>query len=94
MTWNGSYSFDASIFGYPNNKSNPDGRYSMWACLGKTFEDGGSASINGCDFGKGSSGGLWLDEYSNASGLGYVRSISSTWEPSTGETGDHISRMT
>ena len=53
----------------------------MWACWGKT----GSRyvgfyrenSISGCNFGGGSSGGPWLDRYSNTSGLGYVRSVTS-----------------
>lgn len=85
MYWNGSYAFDVSIFGYPSNKTNPEGRYTMWACWGATFRSGKRVSINGCAFGPGASGGPWLHEYNNASGLGYVRSVTSTWLPRTGQ---------
>ncbi len=85
MRWNGSYAFDVSIFGYPSNKTNPDGRYTMWACWGTTFRSDHWVSINGCAFGPGASGGPWLHEFSNASGLGYVRSVTSSWSPGTGQ---------
>lgn len=79
LTWNGSKSFDVSIFGYPSNKTNPDGRYTMWACWGATRGDGDRDTVTGCDFGRGSSGGPWLANYNNGTGLGYVRSVTSTW---------------
>lgn len=85
MYWNGSYFFNVSIFGYPSNKTNPNGRYTMWACWGTTFKSGRSNSKNGCAFGPGASGGPWLYDYDNASGLGYVRSVTSTWSPSSGQ---------
>lgn len=84
MYWNGSSAFDVSIFGYPSNKTNPNGRYTMWACWGTTFRSGGHDSIV-CDFGKGSSGGPWLYDFNNTSGLGYVRSVTSTWASSSGQ---------
>lgn len=83
FTWNGPHEFGVSIFGYPSNQ--PDGRYIMWACWGTTFESGGRNSINGCWFGPGASGGPWLDQYDNSTGLGYTRSVTSTWDPSTGQ---------
>ncbi|PHP53706.1 hypothetical protein BW737_000900 [Actinomyces ruminis] len=79
LMWNGSKSFDVSIFGYPSNKSNPNGRYSMWACWGATRGDSDRDTVTGCDFGRGSSGGPWLAWYNNSTGLGYVRSVTSTW---------------
>jgi V8-like Glu-specific endopeptidase len=85
LWWNGSYAFDVSIFGYPSNKTNPNGRYTMWACWGTTFQSGNRDSINGCAFGPGASGGPWLYQYSNTSGLGYVRSVTSTWNASSGQ---------
>lgn len=85
LMWNGSYSFDVSIFGYPSNRTNPDGRYTMWACWGTTFQSGNRDSITGCWFGPGASGGPWLYNYSNTTGLGYVRSVTSTWDPSSGQ---------
>jgi V8-like Glu-specific endopeptidase len=85
LTWNGSYSFDVSIFGYPSNKTNPNGRYTMWACWGTTFQSGNRDSINGCAFGPGASGGPWLYNYSNTTGLGSVRSVTSTWNQTNGQ---------
>ena len=53
----------------------------MWACWGSSQTGWNGLykfnHITGCDFGGGSSGGPWLDEYSNTTGLGYVRSV--TW---------------
>lgn len=53
----------------------------MWACWGTSgtgwippYEFN---RISGCNFGLGASGGPWLDQYSNTSGLGYVRSVTS-----------------
>ena len=85
MAWNGSYAFDVSIFGYPSNKTNPSGRYTMWACWGTTFQSGKRDSIKGCAFGPGASGGPWLYDFDNASGLGYVKSVTSTWNRLTGQ---------
>jgi V8-like Glu-specific endopeptidase len=85
LYYNGSYAFDVSIFGYPSTKTNPDGRYTMWACWGTTFQSGSRDSINGCAFGPGASGGPWLYNYSNSTGLGYVRSVTSTWNATSGQ---------
>lgn len=79
LMWNGTQVFDVSIFGYPSNKSDPSGRYTMWACWGGTLGDGKQTTVKGCDFGRGSSGGPWLARYDNDTGLGYVRSVTSTW---------------
>jgi hypothetical protein len=80
--YGGSRVFDVSIFGYPGNLN---GGQVMWACWGTTgtrwifdfpwFYE--FPSLSGCNFGGGSSGGPWLNDYSNSSGLGYVRSVTS-----------------
>jgi V8-like Glu-specific endopeptidase len=77
LAYNGGTEFDVSIFGYP---SNLDGGNRMWACWGVATDS--SASDNrskiGCNFGGGSSGGPWLWQYDNGTGLGHVRSVMST----------------
>lgn len=75
----GSRSFDATVFGYPGNKN---GGEVMWACWGETstyywFPSSYFPKITGCDFGGGASGGAWLVNYSNSTGLGSVRSVTS-----------------
>lgn len=74
----GSRSFDVTVFGYPGNLNNGQ---RMWACWGRTTTHHWWLSqfpkISGCNFGGGSSGGPWLDDYSNATGLGHVRSVTS-----------------
>lgn len=77
IAYNGGTQFDVSIFGYPSNK---DGGNRMWACWGVAKDSSlfDNRSKIGCNFGGGSSGGPWLWQYSNTSGLGYVRSVMST----------------
>ncbi len=77
LAYNGGTEFDVSIFGYPINR---DGGNRMWACWGTATDSSlfDNRSQIGCNFGPGSSGGPWLWSYSNASGLGYVRSVMST----------------
>jgi V8-like Glu-specific endopeptidase len=76
--YGGSRVFDVAIFGYPGNRDNGE---VMWACWGTTGTRWIGlyrfVSLSGCNFGGGSSGGPWLAGYSNASGLGYVRSVTS-----------------
>lgn len=88
MKWNGPSAFDVSIFGYPSNKKDPDGRLAMWTCQENAARDASkesSYSITGCDFGKGSSGGPWLDSYDNSTGLGYLESVMSRWNDAEDE---------
>lgn len=70
--------FDVTVFGYPSNLNNGE---RMWACWGCTTIHYWWLSqfpkIAGCNFGGGSSGGPWLDDYSNSTGLGHVRSVTS-----------------
>ncbi|HYP46929.1 MAG TPA: hypothetical protein VEQ66_17250 [Propionibacteriaceae bacterium] len=77
LVYNGGTEFDASIFGYPSNRDNGD---RMWACWGTTQDNSwfDNKSKITCNFGPGASGGPWLANYSNATGLGYVRSVTST----------------
>jgi V8-like Glu-specific endopeptidase len=74
---NGGTEFDVSIFGYPSNR---EGGNTMWACWGTATDSSSfdNKSKIECNFGPGSSGGPWLWEYSNANGIGYVRSVMST----------------
>jgi hypothetical protein len=57
----------------------------MWACWGRTgireLGDYYFSTISGCDFGGGSSGGPWLKDYSDDTGLGYLKTVTS-WGPS------------
>ena len=88
MKWNGPSAFDVSIFGYPSNKKDPDGRLAMWTCQENAARDASkesSYSITGCDFGKGSSGGPSLDSYDNSTGLGYLESVMSRWNDAEDE---------
>ncbi|MEI2776778.1 MAG: peptidase [Tetrasphaera sp.] len=81
LAYNGGYSWDVSLFGYPGNKNS--GKV-MWACWGTTAADTWAyrTRIDGCGFGGGSSGGPWLWQYSNSTGLGYVRTVMSTYNSS------------
>ena len=85
LAWGGSYVFRATIFGYPTNKTNPDGRGTIYSCVSTaTKEDEGKVRTESCDFGLGSSGGPWLYRYNESTGLGYVRSVTSRWQPRSG----------
>lgn len=74
----GSRNFDVTVFGYPGNRDEGE---RMWACWGRTtthrWWTSSFPKITGCDFGGGSSGGPWLDDYNNSTGLGHVRSVTS-----------------
>ncbi|MFL6063461.1 MAG: trypsin-like serine peptidase [Friedmanniella sp.] len=76
-SFNGGTEFEVSIFGYPSNR---DGGNKMWACWGLATDSSASDDISkiACNFGPGSSGGPWLWEYDNSTGLGKVRSVMST----------------
>lgn len=87
IAWDGSYEFQATIFGYPSNKTEPNGRYSMRTCQDSVFRtepDDSRVSVDDCAFGLGASGGPWLYRYREDSGLGYVRAVTSTWRPLDG----------
>lgn len=87
IAWDGSYEFQATIFGYPSNKTDPNGRYTMRTCKDSVFRtepDDSRVSVDDCVFGPGASGGPWLYRYSEGSGLGYVRAVTSTWRPADG----------
>ena len=81
LAWGGSYVFRATIFGYPTNTTNPDGRGTIYSCVKTTQESEGKVRTEGCDFGRGASGGPWLYRYNESTGLGYVRSLTSLWRP-------------
>jgi len=76
-SFNGGTEFEVSVFGYPSNR---DGGDTMSACSGRATDSSPSDNISkiACNFGPGSSGGPWLWEYDNSTGLGSVRSVMST----------------
>jgi len=78
IAFGGSFAFDADIFGYPKNMAN--GKY-MKTCSGPTYGHILAGypflSISGCNFGEGASGGPWLHQYDNATGIGTMRGITS-----------------
>lgn len=66
---NGSYSRFVHIAGYPGDR---DGGEVQWYCWGTTDRwPSANAYRLGCNFGGGSSGGPWLEDY-QSNGLGYV----------------------
>ena len=81
LAWGGSHVFRATIFGYPTNKTTPDGRGSVYSCVRTTEQSEDKVRVEGCDFGMGASGGPWLYRYDEATELGYVRSVTSLWRP-------------
>lgn len=82
FAYNGSYEFDATIFGYPDNNSFGN---VMIACFGVTTRrppNFPNRYLANCNFDTGASGGPWLANYSNATGLGTLRSVTSTTQGS------------
>ncbi|WP_206792850.1 hypothetical protein [Amycolatopsis sp. MtRt-6] len=66
---NGSYSRYVHIAGYPGDR---DSGEVQWYCWGTTDRwPSANAYRLGCNFGGGSSGGPWLEDY-QPNGLGYV----------------------
>lgn len=80
FSYNGPYEFDASVFGYPMNNANGQ---VMVGCYGTTMQDSNftNRSLLGCNFDGGASGGPWLDQYDNSTGIGYVHGVTSTGTP-------------
>ncbi|WP_030418898.1 hypothetical protein VM636_01625 [Streptomyces sp. SCSIO 75703] len=74
LSWNYSREQDVTINGYPGNKDNGQ---LQWYCQGRTSNSGGKLAL-GCDFGGGSSGGPWMREFSESSGLGQTNGVTST----------------
>jgi V8-like Glu-specific endopeptidase len=75
LSWNYPRDVAVTVFGYPGNRDNGQ---LQWYCQGTTrgLSDG-RIEIQ-CDFGGGSSGGPWLREFNDSTGLGYVNGAMST----------------
>ncbi|RCG23005.1 hypothetical protein DTL70_15020 [Streptomyces diacarni] len=74
LSWNYSREQDITINGYPGNKDNGQ---VQWYCEGRTADSDGKLAL-GCDFGGGSSGGPWMREFDQSSGLGQTNGVMST----------------
>ncbi|PJE94343.1 hypothetical protein CUT44_29280 [Streptomyces carminius] len=77
LSWNYDRAQAVTVWGYPVDR---DSGQVQWWCSGTTERVGildGRIQIK-CDFGGGSSGGPWLREYSDSSGLGYANGVMST----------------
>lgn len=74
---NGETTFDASVFGYPSNRSGGE-RMSVCRRVATDSSSSDDKSAISCGFGPGASGGPWLWKYDNATGQGQVRSVTST----------------
>ena len=70
--------FESTVFAYPGNKESGT---VMHACWGNTHTIRITPyyfpTLSGCEFAGGSSGGPWLADYNNATGLGKVQSVTS-----------------
>ena len=77
VEWNAARGRTYRTFGYPADPAPYDGQHLDWCYSAATTVDGSPAEnrVN-CDMGHGSSGGPWLDSFSN--GWGYANSVNST----------------
>ncbi|HEX8094798.1 trypsin-like serine peptidase [Jatrophihabitans sp.] len=83
LAWNWGFYNPVTILGYPAQYPY-DGGW-QWACQGTTTRFGSEYKVAlQCGFTGGSSGGPWLLQYDNNTGLGYANGAMSTLEPSTG----------
>ena len=83
LAWNWGFYNPVTILGYPAEYPY-DGGW-QWACQGTTTRFGSEYKVAlQCGFTGGSSGGPWLLQYDNNTGLGYANGAMSTLEPSTG----------
>ena len=83
LAWNWGFYNPVTVLGYPAEYPY-DGGW-QWACQGTTTRFGSEYKVAlQCGFTGGSSGGPWLLQYDNNTGLGYANGAMSTLEPSTG----------
>ncbi|NLU67738.1 trypsin-like peptidase domain-containing protein [Streptomyces sp. HNM0574] len=77
LSWNYSHTEQVDIAGYPSNHNKGEVQHFCW---GKTSRYGwfDSRISLKCGFGPGSSGGPWLREYNQDSGIGNVNGVMST----------------
>jgi V8-like Glu-specific endopeptidase len=83
LAWNWGFYNPVTILGYPAEYPY-DGGWQQY-CQGTTTRFGSEYDVAlQCGFTGGSSGGPWLLQYDNNTGLGYANGAMSTLEPSTG----------
>jgi V8-like Glu-specific endopeptidase len=83
LAWNWGFYNPVTVLGYPAQYPY-DGGWQQ-ACQGTTTRFGSEYTVAlQCGFTGGSSGGPWLLQYDNNTGLGYANGAMSTLEPATG----------
>jgi V8-like Glu-specific endopeptidase len=75
LNWNWGNSVAITILAYPANANN--GEIQQW-CQGTTSDGGGGTIKIQCNFNGGSSGGGWLMNFNDSTGLGQVDGVMST----------------
>lgn len=75
LNWNFSRTVAITTLAYPSNFNS--GEIQQW-CQGTTSDGGGYTIKIGCNFGPGASGGGWLMNFNNTTGLGQVDGVMST----------------
>jgi V8-like Glu-specific endopeptidase len=73
LRWNWGYSVFVTILGYPAGA--PFTGELQYFCQGNTWNGHGQQVRANCNMTGGSSGGPWLQEYNDQTGLGYVNSV-------------------
>lgn len=89
VTGGADYTFSATIFGYPGNLQSGETMYVCSRDRSEKYAAGGFtfSRVSGCGMGGGASGGPWLRNYSNATGLGNIKSITSFTQDGTRHLG-------
>ncbi|WP_026341368.1 trypsin-like serine peptidase [Actinomadura atramentaria] len=75
LNWNWGKTVAVTILGYPQNANG--GEIQQW-CQGTTYDGGGNKIALGCNFNGGSSGGPWIMNFDNNTGLGQTDGVMST----------------
>ena len=73
LRWNYGYSVAVTIMGYPAAGGFPGDL--QYFCQGTTWNGHGQQVRAWCNMTQGSSGGPWLQEYNDQTGLGYTNSV-------------------
>lgn len=72
LRWNYGYNVSVTALGYPSNLG---GGESQYFCQSSTWYAHGQVIRMYCNMTYGSSGGPWLQEYNDQTGIGYINSV-------------------